>query len=212
MGLGENAGSDPSGRRFKVGRLIEEYDLQPLGSELEQRWTAEANERSSLRDLATHLNRQVLGAAMTDAGMKPLDGEVKNVYRLLTDEEVIDGDRTRIRRRLERNGIDVSTLRDDFVTYQAVRTYLQDHRNAEYTRPERDRTANSVELIQRLRGRIATVTTGNLDRLRNADEITLGEYRTLVDVTIICEDCNTQADVADLLVRGGCACETSQVG
>lgn len=38
------------GRRSKVARLIEEYDLSGLGEELEQRWTAE-EDWQSLREL-----------------------------------------------------------------------------------------------------------------------------------------------------------------
>lgn len=206
MGHAEDPPSDLSGHRFKVCRVIEKYDLHPLGVELEQRWTADGDERSSLRDLATDINRQLLANAMSEAGMQPLDGEVENIYRLLTADDVNEGDRTRTRRRLERDGVDVAPLRDDFVTYQAVRTYLQDHRDAEYSRPERDRTEDSADQIQRLRGRIATVTESNLDRLSDADEITLGEFRTLVDVTILCEVCGSKDDVADLLKRGGCGC------
>lgn len=209
MGRAEDTSSGSSGRRLKVGRLIDEYDLQPLGAELERRWTADGDARSSLRDLATAVNRRLLETAMTEAGMHPLDGEVENVYRLLTADDVTDGDRTRIRRRLERNGVDMATLLDDFVTYQAVRTYLKDHRDAEYTRPNRDRMADCAEQVQRLRGRVTTVMSDTLDRLCNADEITLGEHRTLVDVTILCEDCGFQADVVDMLEEDGCACAGS---
>lgn len=195
-----------SGKRLKLVRLIDQYDLEGMGSTLERRWTAEETERSSLRDLAGYFNRELLSAAMADAGMQPLDGEVENVYRLLTAEDVGGGDRTRMRRRLEREGIDVDTLVDDFVTYQAVRTYLKSHREAEYTPPERDRTAEGIENIQRLRGRTTTVTEGKLEQLRDTGEITLGEFRTVVDITVLCEDCGGQYEVTELLDSGGCDC------
>lgn len=198
--------SHSTGKRLKLVRLIDQYDLQGMGQTLEQRWTAEEDERSSLRDLADYFNRELLSTAMSDAGMQPLDGEVENVYRLLTDDEVSGADRTRMRRRLEREGIDVDKLVDDFVTYQAVRTYLTTHREAEYTQPDRDRTADGVENIQRLRGRTATVTEGKLDQLRNSGDITLGEFRTVVDITVLCEDCGGQYEVTELLDSGGCDC------
>lgn len=198
--------SHSTGKRLKLVRLIDQYDLQGMGQTLEQRWTAEEAERSSLRDLADYFNRELLSTAMSDAGMQPLDGEVQNVYRLLTDDEVSGADRTRMSRRLEREGIDVDKLVDDFVTYQAVRTYLTTHREAEYTQPDRDRTADGAENIQRLRGRTATVTEGKLDQLHNSGDITLGEFRTVVDITVLCEDCGGQYGVTELLDSGGCDC------
>jgi hypothetical protein len=33
----------------------------------------------------------------------------------------------------KRDGVDVDKLESDFVTYQAIRSYLRDYRNAEYT-------------------------------------------------------------------------------
>jgi hypothetical protein len=54
-----------------------------------------------------------------------LEGEVEHTYHLLTDDEVSSGDRRRAERRLERQGIDIDTLRSDFVSYQAIRMYLK---------------------------------------------------------------------------------------
>jgi hypothetical protein len=94
-----NASPD-RGRRSKVARLINEYDLQGLGPELEQLWTADENRRS-LRELADYFNNRLLETAVEDADMQFLDGELKNSYRLLTDDEVSSADRMRIRRRLK---------------------------------------------------------------------------------------------------------------
>jgi hypothetical protein len=203
--MSEESNGSGRGRRSKVARLIEEYDLQGLGAEMERRWTAE-EDRSSLRELAASFNQSLLRAAMEAEGGQPLDGEVENTYRLLTDDEVGSADRTRVRRRLERDGVDVDALLDDFVTYQAVRTYLKSHRDAEYTPDETDPLEREVTNVQRLRGRVDSVTEGKLEQLRDAGDLTLGEFRTLVDVRVVCEDCNSQYDVVDLLEAGGCDC------
>lgn len=209
MEPGDGTDSPSSGKRLKLVRLIDEYHLQDIGDTLERRWTAEEAERSSLRDLADYVNLELLSTEMSEAGMQPLDGEIENVYRLLTEDDVSGADRTRMRRRLEREGVDVDTLLEDFVTYQAVRTYLTDHRDAEYTPPERDRRADGAENIQRLRGRTSTVTEGKLEQLRDGGEITLGDFRTVVDITVLCEDCGGQYEVTELLERGGCDCPDS---
>jgi hypothetical protein len=193
------------GRRSKVARLIEEYDLPGLGEELEQRWTAE-EDRQSLRELTAYFNQQLLSQALKDANVQSLDGEVENTYRLLTNDDVSTGETTRIQRRLEREGIDVGELESDFVTYQAIRNYLKDHRGAEYTPPEQDPLDREETNVQKLRGRMVSVIEGNVEQLRDNDELTLGEFRTIADIRIVCEGCNTQFDVLELLDRGGCDC------
>lgn len=201
----EDSTESSRGRRSKVARLIDEYDLNGLGEEMARRWTAE-DDRWSLRDLADHFNQAVLEAAMQAEGAQLLDGEVENTYRLLTDEDVGEADRTRARRRLERDGIEVDDLVDHFVTYQAIRTFLMKYQGAEYTKDETDPLERETTNIQQLRGRVDSVTAGKLEQLRDSGELTLGEFRTLVDVRIVCEDCNAQYDVVELLENGGCDC------
>jgi hypothetical protein len=192
------------GRRSKVARLLQEYDMTDLGAELERRWTAE-EDRQSLRELAAYFNRQILERALENADVRPLDGEVENIYRLLTDDSS-GADRTRIRRRLERDGLDVDAIEKDFVTYQAIRTYLKKHRGAEYTPDETDPVEREITNIQQLRGRVDSVTEGKLEQLRASGHLELGTFRTLVDVRVVCEDCNTQFSAVELLERGHCNC------
>lgn len=191
------------GRPSKVARLIEEYGLDGMGAELERRWTAE-EDRQSLRDLATYFNHQLLSRALADAEIRVLDGEIENMYRLLTADGSTD--QMRIRRRLERDGLDVETLERDFVTYQAIRTYLKKYRNAEYSPKEVDPIEREIENIQQLQGRVTSVTEGKIKQLRNKERITMGSFRTLVDIRVVCEDCNTQYDAIELLRRGSCEC------
>lgn len=196
------------GPTTKVGRLLERYDLgEAFGDRLEAAWLGESLERRSLRDLADLFNRELLAAAMAEAGMSALDGEVENIYRLLTDEEVSSGMRTDARRRLDRNGVDVKSLERDFVSYQAIRTYLKDVRGAKYDTGDADRVETVAESVRRLRSRTVSVAEGNLDQLRNAGDLTLGESRVLVDITVLCEDCVSQYSYDELLERGGCDCE-----
>lgn len=206
MADSDTTSDDGGGRRTKVARLLDEYGLETLGAEMERRWTADGDDRLSLRALADYFNQQLLDVRMTDAGMQPLSGEVENVYRLLTDDEVSGAEETRTRRRLEREGVDVERLQSDFVTYQAIRTYLKDDRGAEHTTDDRPRTVVETENIQRLRGRTVTVTEGKLDQLRSGDHIHIGDFRVFTDINVLCEDCGTQYEVEELLERGGCEC------
>lgn len=206
MSDSDESGGDGSGRRTKVARLIDEYGFESLGPELERRWTSDGDDRLSLRALADYFNQQLLAERMADAGMQPLDGEIENIYRLLTDDDVGSADRTRTRRRLERNGVDVEGLRSDFVTYQAIRSYLKDDRGAEHATDDRPRTVVEAEHIQRLRGRATTVTEERLDQLRNGGHVRLGEFRVFAEINVFCEDCGTRYEIEELLERGGCEC------
>lgn len=193
-------------RRSKIGRLIADYDLDGLGQTLEDRWTGRAGEKHSLRDLADFFNRRLLRAALEEAGQRPLDGEVENFYRLLTAEEVSGGMRTEARTSLERAGVDVETLEKEFVSHQAVHTYLTKYRGASHDADDADQLEKDAQTIRRLTSRTATVTESTLERLRDTDRVTLGDFDVLVDVRVLCADCGAAADVSELLDAGGCEC------
>lgn len=194
----------------KVSRLIDEYALSGIDEQLIDSWTDDRDDRRSLRDLADYFNRELLRAAMESADMTALDGEVANTYRLLTAEDVSTGVRTQAETTLERNGIDVETLTHDFVSHQAIHTYLTKHRGVEHPSEstEEDRVENTENTIQRLRSRLVAVAEKRLRSLRDTGTITLGTFSVLVDVRVVCEDCGTHADVRTLLADGGCDCDT----
>jgi hypothetical protein len=196
---------DRRGRESKVSHLIDKYELQGIGSELERRWTAE-EDRLSLRELERYFNRQLLETVLNEENVQTLEGEIENTYRLLTDRNVGKADRPRIRRRLEREGVDVDDLLNDFVTYQAIRTYLTKHRGAEYTQDDTDPIEREIGNIQQLQGRVDAVTEGKVKQLRDNEHITLGDFRTIVDVQIVCTDCNSQFKAVELFEREGCNC------
>lgn len=201
----ENSGENVDS---KVARLLAVYGLgEEYGDRLEELWTADGDRRESLRTLADRFNKRLLESAMTDAGMTTVDGEVANLYRLLTSDEVSSGDRTEARRRLEQNGIDVDELLDDFVTYQAIRTYLKEVQKATYDHTTETTRDGVQQRIDRVVGRTASVAEGQLEQLRQKGELTLDSFRLLVDVQVYCEGCNTQYEISELLERGGCDCE-----
>ncbi|WP_353633892.1 rod-determining factor RdfA [Halobacterium sp. NMX12-1] len=202
-----DAEHDTAGRRSKVARLLDEYDLDGVGAELEARWTATGDDHWSLRDLATTFNRELVRERLYDAGMRPSEAEVADVVRSLTGDDTGAAEQTQLRRRLEREGIDVDDLTGDLVTYQAVRSYLKDYRGAEYERDTGDRLETVADAVQKLRGRLVSVTETKLDGLRNTSRLTLGEFRVMVDVQILCTECQSQYGVSELLTAGGCDCD-----
>ena len=198
--------SEPN-TRYKVGRVLTEYDLLELHEELPDRWLGESGDPTSLRDLADLVNVALVSRAMEEAGEDPLEGEADNVYRLLTDDEVSTGVRTQQRNRLERAGIDVDALEDDFVTHQAVYTYLTKGLGISKETDQREPIEKHEERIQRLRSRTTAVVENSLSELEESGEITGGEFDAIVDIQVYCNVCHTQAPLADFLEAGGCECE-----
>lgn len=192
--------------QYKVPRVADKYGMTGIGDDLAEMWTRD-DDPVSLRDLATHFNKQILEVAMKDADMNPLEGEVENIHHLLTDESVSSGNRTETVRELEHHGIDVDGLESDFVSYQAVRTYLRDCRDVERTRKtDAERIEGVAESLTQLQNRATTVTAEKLAQLDRTDRIGLGDFQVFLDMRVFCEDCGKQYEVSEILDRKGCQC------
>lgn len=197
--------SSKRGRGSKVARLIDEYDLEGVGEELEASWVG-PGERKSLRDLETVFNRELITAVMREAGEDPLPGEVETIYEGLRSETARIGLVEDVRGRLDRIGIDVEELERSLVSYQAIRTYLTEYREVSHETPDSEPTETTRTSIEKLTGRLQAVTEQRLSDLANRGELTLGEFRVLVNVQVYCEECGTQQSVEDVLTTGGCSC------
>ena len=194
--------------QYKMGRILTEYDLQDLQDCLPELWRGDDGEELSLRELARRINIDIVREVLVEAGQDPLDGEAENTYRLLVDDDVSVGVRTQQRNRLERAGIDVDALEDDFVTHQAVYTYLTKGLDVSKDDGDDEDTLKKHETrIQRLRSRLDAVTAQSLENLQNADALTLGRVDTTVSVQVYCQDCKTQYGLATLFDDGGCDCQ-----
>jgi len=194
----------------KVARLIDEYDLDGLGDELEALWTGDGVDRMSLRDLADYFNERLLEETLIDAGMSALESDVSTMYQNLTDEDVSTGIRTDARSRLEQNGIDVDTLESHFVSYQAIRSYLTEYRDAEYRQLSDDeKVEKDLQSIQRLMTRTLSVTEERIEKLRETGRIDVEEFEVLLDMQILCQQCGAQYSIAEFLENRGCDCQQS---
>lgn len=204
----------PQVTNSKVGRLIDEYDLASLEGELIERWTAPKSERSSLRELADVFNQRLLVAVLEEASVETIEGEVENTYRLLTDDDVTTGVRTEVRNRLEREGVDVDRLEREFVSHQAVHTYLTKFRDVSHEREELspdERREKELETIRRLQSRTVAVTENSVERLQEAEQLAVGEADVFVDIRVFCRECGTDYSIDELLREGSCECQSAAV-
>jgi len=190
----------------KVARLIQNHELDGLGDELEARWTADGSERMSLRELADYFNERVLERRLRDAEADVLDADV--IYDRLSSDDVSSGVRVETRNRLERDGVDVERLDREFVTYQAIRSYLKEYRGAEYEgQSDREKIEKDRRSIRRLMTRAESVTEQRLENLRDSGRFDLDQFEVFLDARILCENCGTQRTVSELFEEQGCDCQ-----
>jgi len=190
----------------KVDRVAEVRGLSELDDQLRERWTG----GTSLRDLETYVNEQVLRAAMRTAGMDPIDGEVATLYRILSNDEVSVGERVTAESRLERNGVDLAEVRDDFVSYGTVRTHLRDCLNVETSREESFDVDDARRTVLRLLSRTEAVTERTIERLTNTDALTVPDPSVGLSLRVACGDCGDEYTFSELLRRGGCSCADAE--
>ncbi len=196
-----------NGRRTKVARVIDQYNLDGMGAQLEAAWTDETGERTSLRDLADEFNRAVLEATLRAAGDSPPNFEVVGMYEALQEETGAEA--TRARRKLERADIDPESVSRDFVTHQAIHTYLTKEREASLPEGEKNTITRKIETIQKLEGRLAAVAENAVSSLSSVGEADSESYDILVDVRAVCPECGSDRPVVDLLEADGCDCNTA---
>ncbi|MFC6964743.1 rod-determining factor RdfA [Halocatena marina] len=193
----------------KVARLLKQYQLEDFGETLESMWLGEDTERMSLRDLADIFNKKLLEQKLHDAGLGTTQADVDTMYKNQTADTVSAGVRTKTRTRLQHNGIDVDRIEDDFVTYQAIRSYLKDYRGVEYeAMSDSEKVQKDIDAVQRLTNRTQLVTEDRIEKLQNTGRVTTTEFTVFVESKVFCSECGTQYSVHKYLEQGGCSCET----
>lgn len=191
-------------RNYKVGRVLEDYDLLSLDKKLDEMWLGtDSQEPYSLRELSDHINKQLLRTAMERADIDPLDGETEETYRILTDDDIDEIVCENTVRRLEREGVEVEQLESDFVTHQSVHTYLTKFRNTKRETRERD----EVSVGEELEAELTRDAKESLDSFVREGRISLGDFELDLDVRVHCEDCTQTYTLEELLSEGRCNCD-----
>ncbi|MFB6117244.1 rod-determining factor RdfA [Halosegnis sp.] len=185
----------------KIDRVAERRSLANIDDRLRTR----RRDGASLRALATFYNQSVLRAAMEGAEMEPLDGEVENLHRLLTDEDVTAGARVDAEARLSRNGVDPAAVTDDFVSHVTVQNHLTDCLGMT-TDTQLTDAVDARESVMKLRSRLATVAESTLERLSRRGDIAVTTPSVTVSLRVNCAECNDAYSFSRLLDRGGCSC------
>lgn len=199
-------------RRSKVARVIEAYNLDGLGDQLARSWHGDGAPKRSLRELADLCNRELLAETMDNSELEPIEGEVDNTYRLLTGGSVPTAARTEAENRLKRAGIDLDSIRRDFVSHQAIHTYLTKYRDVEPPNDSdspADTVEKRIEVIQRLRNKLVAVAERTVEQLSDAGHVSIGSFDVVASLALFCNECGTSHDLVDVLAAGGCDCQRS---
>lgn len=191
----------------KVGRVSEEYQLEGLDAELIARRTPEEGRPASLRTLAEHFNQAVLREAVERTGAGVLDGEVENLYRLLTDDDVSRGMRTRARKQLESDAVDLESVEASFVSHPTIGRHLEECLGVEPSASRGERTSNARDRIFKMHSRTEAVVANTLEGLAAADLVAAGDLAVTVDVRVTCQQCGVHAEAGAFIDRGGCDCD-----
>lgn len=192
----------------KLDRVAAKWGVADIDSELRERREA----GDSLRDLETLFNEAVLDAALATTGTDALDGEVANLYRLLTDDGVRPEKRIDAQSRLRRNGLDPEELVDDFVSYQTVRTHLNDCLDVSTERETSLSVDEGRTTVFKLVSRAESVTRRTIERLAREGSLAIGTPSVTLSVRVACSECNAEYTFTQLLDRGGCSCEDADRG
>ncbi len=191
----------------KVGKTAARYELVDLDTDLVTHWTSTGDDKLSTRQLATRINQRVLESALESAGLRPKEGEVENIYRLLTDDEVSSGTQIQTRNELERDGVALEQIESDFVSHQTVYNHLTKCLEAELESPsDEEQLERSGEKLGALQNRTAAVTKDTVARLERNGIIDINEFTVAVSLTVTCETCFEEYTVRELLEERTCDC------
>lgn len=195
------AGQDADG--CKIDRIVERRGLSDVEADLRRRHESGA----SLRELESVFNRAVLRRELRDRHVEILHGEVENTYQLLTGDDVRAGARIEAIGRLERAGVDVDELLDDFVSYQTVRTHLRECIGRDTARESTIDRSDGERTIFSMLARSEAVIEQTLDRFRSAGILQTGPLDLTVSARVACQHCGREYSISKLLEEGGCGCD-----
>jgi len=186
----------------KVGRNVSKYGLSEFDRRLRQRRA----DGASLRSLERVVNEALLQRAL-DAADAEVIGDVSSIYAKLTGDDVSAGDRTEVRERLARAGVDTEELQSDFVSYQTVRTHLRECLDVDTARSRSLSTDDAQGTIEWARSRSEGIIERTLERLDDSDAVRAGALDVTHVVRVSCQDCGESYPVGTFLDRGGCDCD-----
>lgn len=195
----------------KVGTVAAEYGLDDIHTELHQEWTSEDSQ--SVRELATQFNQRVLRVAYADTGQLPIDGEISNIYRVLTEEDVDSGSRIRAREQLRQAGVAIDDVEGKFISHQTLYRHLVNCLDASVETEEKtddERIEDWEKRLLALQNRTTNVTERAIHQLAKSDSVAVGSFDVLLELNVLCEDCGDFFTLEEFLQERACDCHAER--
>lgn len=191
-------------RGCKIGRTATEYELADVDTRLVDDWQS----GMSVRRLAELFNKDIIELVLNAANVRQVEWSRSPVYEALRTDELSEAETLKIRRELDRAGIDVEKLSSDLVSHQTVYRHLTQcldaSKSQERTPEERRETARNT--VYALQNRTEVVTESTLETLQSAGVTDLEDAEVLVDLQIVCRNCGRSMDF-ESAIDGGCDCQ-----
>jgi len=183
--------------RHKIERVAQKYNLVGIEDELVDNWGSKRSDKS-IRELAADFNFEVTDAALREAGIVLDHDVVKSIA-----EQLADDPSSITAWAFTNRDVDLKTVGESLVSYQAVHDYLCDIRNEEYTDSVRSKSQLITDL-RKLQERAERVDSQTVSSLITRDDIDGSAPHIDIDVTALCSVCNTKTDLLNYLKNGGC--------
>lgn len=145
---------------------------------------------------------------MESAGMRVLEGDADNYYHQLTSDDTARVAAEDIRHGLEHEGVPVDEVLSNMVSYQTVRSHLNDcldiDTSGDYGNgPDPKHAKQTVRKIQSRTKRIVGQT---IERLSDSGKLSLESPSVNVVVTVTCEGCGRSYRAHELMEGADCEC------
>lgn len=186
----------------KLGRTAKKYGLDHVDAEIKQRKAD--GQGDSLRTLAAWVNTQVLQATLVEAEPYVDEEQADYFHKQLRAES--RAEQANARATLAQWGIDVEAVEDDFVSYQTVRSHLNECLGLSTRGVKaggRD-PGKTLATLERLQGRMESVL-GDLETLIDQDKLDMGKpTNPAVRLSITCGRCGRECNPLNVIDRGEC--------
>jgi hypothetical protein len=162
----------------------------------------------SVRELTDWYNKRVLKSVFNDQNKMLLDGEVDLIYDLLTSEEASAGMKVQTRHRLKKHDINDEKILSDFISRQTLYRHLNNCLSLSYSPPSDDIDPSQKfrNKISQLEGRVAIVSKDGLKQLRNKGTLHIEDPEIIVNISVLCKECNYMTTATDLFENDTCDC------
>lgn len=160
--------------KLKIARLKEKYDLDKIDEELRSKYSTDG---LSLRDLADFFNIKI--SKKFFEGM-PFSGEY--VYQVYNEDAPKETE-LELQRRIAEEGIDIDSLKSDWVGHMPVRSYL--NRELEIDTSRQKKNHSPEDILKNIRGLIRQQESIIQENLRLLEEFDINNWDIHSEIRLI---------------------------